>query len=114
MKNKYQRLTKEEKKNAIKRYKENEDNKNIYNKLIRLQYVCLVAALLGVGVMGYLVVTNDKWYYIAEYGFMIVFCVVLFMFCKTTLEKKFNEFLIKEMKSEKDKKEEKKTKKKSK
>ena len=114
MKNKYQRLTKEEKKEAIKRYKEVDENKHLYNKLTRLIYTCLIAALFGVGVIIYLVITNDKWYYIAEYGFMIVFCVVLVTFCKTTLEKKYNEFLIKEMKSEKDKKEDKKSKNKSK
>jgi hypothetical protein len=111
VKNKYQRLNKEEKKDAIKRYKENEDNLSLYNRLKRLQIVLLIGALLGIGVIIYLVVTQDKWFYIAEYGFMIVFCVVLYMFCKTTLERKYNEFLINESKK---KKEDKQSKKKSK
>jgi uncharacterized membrane protein len=111
MKNKYQRLNKEEKKEAVKRYKENKENLALHTRLTRLMIVLIIGALLGIGVMVYLVVTQDKWFYIAEYGFMIIFCVVLFMFCRTTLEKKYNEFLIKEMKEEK---EDKKSKKKSK
>ena len=111
MKNKYQRLNKVEKKDAIKRFKEDKDNLALHTRLTRLMIVLVLGALLGVGVMIYLVVTQDKWFYIAEYGFMIIFCVVLLMFCKATLEKKYNEFLIKEMKEEK---EDKKSKKKSK
>ena len=90
MKNKYQRLNKEEKKEAVKRYKENKENLALHTRLTRLMIVLIIGALLGIGVMVYLVVTQDKWFYIAEYGFMIIFCVVLFMFCRTTLEKKYN------------------------
>lgn len=101
MKNRYERLSKEEKKEARDRFKNTEDNKLLYKRLFRLQIICIIGILFGIGVMAYCIITHDKWYFIAEYGFMTVFCVTLIMFCKSTLDKKYNEFLIKEMKEKK-------------
>ena len=87
MKNRYERLSKEEKKEARDRFKNTEDNKLLYKRLFRLQIICIIGILFGIGVMAYCIITHDKWYFIAEYGFMTVFCVTLIMFCKSTLDK---------------------------
>ena len=116
MKNKYERLTKEEKKEARLRFRKDESNAVLNKRLFRLQIICIIGIIFGIAVMAYSIITHDKWFFVAEYGFMTVFCVALIMFCRSALDKKYNEFLINEMKKEKesDKKEDKKTKKKSK
>ncbi len=117
MKNKYQRLTKEEKKAAVERYKKaDEHNEFMQRKLTQVQIICIIGLLFGIGVIAHTLITNDRWYFIAEYGFLMIFSVALFMFCIRTKEKEYNKFLIAEMKKEKEetKKEDKKSKKKSK
>ena len=113
MKNRYQRLTKEEKKEAIERYKKaDEHNEFMHKKLTQVQIICIIGMLFGVGVIAHTLITHDKWLFVAEYGFLMVFSIALFMFCIRTKEKEYNKFLIEE--KNKVKEEDKKTKKKSK
>ena len=117
MKNRYQRLTKEEKKEAIERYKKaDEHNEFMHKKLTQVQIICVIGMLFGVAVIAHTLITHDKWLFVAEYGFLLVFSIALFMFCIRTKDKEYNKFLIEEAKKEKEdnKKEDKKTKKKSK
>lgn len=113
MKNRYQRLTKEEKKEAIERYKKaDEHNEFMHKKLTQVQIICIIGMLFGVAVIAHTLITHDKWLFVAEYGFLMIFSIALFMFCIRTKEKEYNKFLIEE--KNKVKEEDKKTKKKSK
>ena len=113
MKNKYQRLSKEEKKEAIARYKKADEHNEFMNKkLTQVQIICVIGMLFGVAVIAHTLITHDKWLFVAEYGFLLVFSIALFMFCIRTKEKEYNKFLIEE--KNKVKEEDKKKKKKSK
>lgn len=108
MKNKYQRLSKLEKKEARQRFKSDPNNALIGKRLNRLEVVCYLGILFGIVVVIYSLLTHDKWFFIAEYGIMAVICLALLFFAKDAMVKKYNDFLISESKN--DKKKEKKSK----
>ena len=95
MKNKYQRLTKEEKKRAKKDYKEsNEVNANIYKKLNRLTIISILGIFYAI--ISFVVdffLTKNVWDFVID-GILLVFCLVFIIKSQSLLLEQINKFLI--------------------
>ena len=95
MKNKYQRLTKEEKKQAKKDYKEsNEVNANIYKKLNRLTIISILGIFYAI--ISFVVdffLTKNVWDFVID-GILLVFCLVFIIKSQSLLSEQINKFLI--------------------
>ena len=95
MKNKYQRLTKEEKKRAKRDYKEsNEVNANIYKKLDRLTIISILGIFYAI--ISFVVdffLTKNVWDFVID-GILLVFCLVFIIKSQSLLSEQINKFLI--------------------
>ncbi|MBE6161526.1 MAG: hypothetical protein E7158_04865 [Firmicutes bacterium] len=75
MKNKYQRMSREEKKALIAEYKQTEKGKFLLEKLRNV----LISGILLFASSIYLIVTADKvWGYVGAGGLMIIACIFTF------------------------------------
>lgn len=95
MKNKYQRLSKEEKKSAKIEYKNsNATNANIYKKVKRLNIICIIGmiyAVLSFGIDFYL--TIEVWDYILD-SVLLIFCLLFYIGSNSILSNQINKYLI--------------------
>lgn len=99
MKNKYERLNKIEKKDAIKNYKESsESNANIYKKFNRLRVICVIGILYSI--ISFVVdfyLTNNSFDFVMD-GILLIFCLIIFISCNRMLGNQINNYLIKNKK----------------
>ena len=94
MKNKYQRMSKEEKKNLIIEYKKTEKGKYLMEKLRNL----LIIGILSYIYSFYLIITAENvWDYIAASSLLLAGCVFIVASLKLRI-KKLNKFAIKKNK----------------
>ena len=94
MKNKYQRMSKEEKKNLIIEYKKTEKGKYLMEKLRNL----LIIGILSYIYSFYLIITAENvWNYIAASSLLLAGCVFIVASLKLRI-KNLNKFAIKKNK----------------
>lgn len=95
MKNKYQRLSKEEKKQARMDFKNSEFNQNkIYEKGNRLRIfgiIGMIYAILSFGID--FLYKGDIWNFILDAA-LLIFCLVAFIVIGDILDKQINKYLI--------------------
>ena len=95
MKNKYQRLSKEEKKQARIDFKHSEYNQNkIYEKGNRLRIfgiIGMIYALINFGID--FIYKGDIWNFILDAA-LLIFCLVAFIVIGDILDKQINKYLI--------------------
>lgn len=100
MKNKYQRLNKEDKKKARLDFKKSEYNRNrIYEKGSRLRIFGIIGmayALISFGIDFFY--KGDIWNFILD-GSLLVFCLVTFIVFGDILDRQINKYLIEKDKS---------------
>ncbi len=96
MKNKYQRLSKEERKKACDNFKNSEDNKNrVYEKLTRLKIISLfgfLVELLGMVVDIYRY-KSSVWVYVFD-AVVVIICFVAFYKAEEMRSRLVNSYLI--------------------
>lgn len=99
MKNKYERLSKSEKKDARNKYKEsNEANANIYKKFNRLRVICVIGIVYSI--ISFVVdfyLTNNVFDFVMD-GVLLIFCLIIFMSSNKMLGNQINNYLIKNKK----------------
>lgn len=99
MKNKYQRMTKEEKKQIKEKYYATEDGKIMKNRLVRL----FIIGVMGIVFSGYLVYSNitkdgnSIWQYLTA-GILLIFSIVYIISSFKLRVKVLNKFAIKNSK----------------
>ncbi len=95
MKNKYQRLSKEEKKQARMDYKNSEYNKGkIYEKGTRLKILGIIGmiyALINFGID--FLYKGDIWNFLLDAA-LLIFCLIAFLVIGDILDKQINKYLI--------------------
>ncbi len=96
MKNKYQRLSKEERKEARDKFKNSEDNKNrVFEKLTRLKIIGLFGFIYGV--LSFLadifIIDSKMWIYFYD-GIVIIISFVAFYKSNEMISKLVNSYLI--------------------
>ncbi len=95
MKNKYQRLSKEEKKQARKDFKNSEYNRNkIYEKGRRLRIfgiIGMIYALISFGID--FLYKGDVWNFILDAA-LLIFCLVTYIVFGDIIDKQINKYLI--------------------
>ncbi len=95
MKNKFQRMTKEEQKNALTKYyatKTGKENKNRFLRLLIFGYLCL---LYAVAVTGDTIINHHSiWNYVLA-GVMFIFGLFFLFARHKILVTKVNEYVIK-------------------
>ena len=99
MKNKYQRMNKEEKKKLKEKYFSTEDGKNMYNRLIRLIITGIIGILFGLYLI-YSNYTNDGnniWQYIIS-GVLIIASIIFIIGSIKIRIKVLNKYAIKNSK----------------
>ena len=95
LKTKYEILSKEEKKEIQKKYKETESGKIMWKHLFRLQII----GCLGILYAGYLALSNIQNLKIKDYLMIIplLFCSIFFLYMFFKLKKKvLNRYIIKQ------------------
>lgn len=110
MKNRYQRMTKEEKKALRKEYRETK--KSMASRLFRIKFLGVFGELYGIGsfifdMFFYKNVSGQNpsvWNYIID-GFLVVFCVVLLVAGFDISGKEYNRFAIQKNKNSNEKQE---------
>lgn len=103
MKNKYQRLSKEEKKLAIEEFKNvSENNENVITRLKRLRVVSIIGIIYAIisFILDLIYDTISVWDYVID-GLLLIFCVVFMIKSKQLLEEQVNIYLIKKDKKKK-------------
>lgn len=101
MKTKYQRLTKEEKKEAIAKYNEDESNKAFYKRLKRIRIVSIIGIVYAL--LSFVLDTIMKqgvWSFCID-SVLLIFCIVFLLKSHDILVKSINNFLIKNTKKSK-------------
>lgn len=99
MKNKYQRMTKEEKKKTKEKYYATEEGKNLHNRLIRL----LITGIMGILFSGYLVYSNytqdgnNIWQYIMA-AILFIASIIFIIGSSKIKGKVLNKYAIKNSK----------------
>jgi hypothetical protein len=95
MKNKYERLSKEEKKQARQDYISfSEVNANIYKKLKRLIIISYIGIIYSVAMFIVdFIITKNVWDFVID-GVLMVFCVWFIIRSKTLISDSINKFLI--------------------
>lgn len=105
MKNKYQRLSKEEKKIARLDFKNSEYNKNkIYEKGRRLRIfgiIGMIYALLSFGID--FLYKGDVWNFLLD-GALLIFCLVTYLVFGDIIDRQINKYLIERDKPQDNKK----------
>lgn len=95
MKNKYQRLSKEDKKQARLDFKNSEYNRNkIYEKGSRLRIfgiIGMVYALLSFGID--FLYKGDIWNFLLD-GALLVFCLITYLVFGDIIDRQINKYLI--------------------
>ena len=98
MKYKFERLSKEEKKEALKNYKNsNEKNAIIYKKFRKLETACLCGLVFGIGCAIFNTIYMGKGFiydYILD-AIIIVFCITSYVVSRKYFIKEVNDFIIK-------------------
>lgn len=110
MKNRYQRMTKEEKKALRKEYKETK--KSMYSRLVRLKFLGIFGEIYAIGsfifdMFFYKKITGAEpvvWSYIVN-GFLMIFCLVLIIASFDIAGKEYNRFAIQKNKNSNEKRE---------
>lgn len=101
MKNKFERLSKEEQENAIEEYAEaREQNKIVVKKVKNLRVLSIAGIIYSVLSFAFDVLTNAKVFFYIFDGCLLVTCVFLFIKSKDLLHANVNEFLISKKKEE--------------
>lgn len=103
MKNKFERMTKEEKKEAINKYKA--EKPVVFSKFKRLKIVCTIGIIYSIiAICVDLYLKQIKFDYsihnIIIDCFLLVFCVAFLMFSKRTINKLVNDMIAKEIHDE--------------
>lgn len=102
MKNKYQRLNKEEKRQARKDFKNSESNKiEIYQRLNRLKTIGIVGIIYSLITFGLdFLFKSTKWNFLLD-GALLIFCLLTLIKSNEILVKQINKFLIEKASKEK-------------
>ena len=95
MKNKFERLNKVEKKQAIKDFKESNDvNKNLYKSVRNLFILGIIGVIYSSGMLIYDCISYKQiWAYIVD-GFIAVAGVVFIILSRELLFKSVNKYLV--------------------
>lgn len=105
MKNKYQRLTKLEKKEALKEYRESEEYRNdIAVRLGRVKILSIIGILYAVFSFGFdfYFDTINIWDYVLD-GLLLIACILFFIKANDFLGEQVNNYLISKTKGSKKK-----------
>ena len=96
MKNKSQRMTKEEKMELQKQYRAaSEKNNSVAVHLIRSRVEAILGIIVGFGLMIYAIISNSTvWFEYLAYAFVIIFCLFLFYKANDLYTKELNKFAI--------------------
>lgn len=101
MKNKFQRLSKEEKIEAINEYKStNEVYANIFKKVKRLKVICIIGmvyAVISFAVDFYLLV--QVWDFVID-AILLIFCLLFYLGSSSVLGNQVNNYLIEKSKQQ--------------
>lgn len=101
MKNKFQRLTKEEQKQAIEEYISiREQNGIVVKKLKNLRIISILGIIYSLLSFVWEILGNSKYIYYLFDGILLVMCVVFFIQSKKMLESYVNEYLVNKQKNE--------------
>ncbi len=112
MKNKYQRLSKEEKKQARLDFKKSEENHNkLYERLTRVRAIGVFGILYSILSFLYDFYSQAEIYIFIIDGFLLIFCLVFIIKATELRNRQVNQFLIKQMTKVEEKKPTKKEKK---
>lgn len=102
MKNKYQRLSASEKKQARLDYNAASDlNKNIYTRLTRSSIGGIILMIYGLGFIIYSLINYAKWYEYLAFSFCLIIGLLLFIYSRKIYLGKVNQFLINKTKQSK-------------
>ncbi len=103
MKNKFDRMTKEEQKEALNKFKEAKPV--VYSKFKRLRIICIIGIIYSI-----IAICIDFYLKQIKYDyslsniiidcFLLVFCVSFLMFAKRTVSKLVNDMIVKELHEE--------------
>lgn len=105
MKNKYQRLSKEEKKIARKDYASSSElNKLQSRRLKRAQVTGILGMIYGIGMIVYSLIDKGYWWEYITYCFMLIFGLGLYFKSKDFYIQLINKYLIERDNSKKDNK----------
>lgn len=99
MKNKYERLSKQEKKLAIAEFKNSSKvNANICKKVKRLKVICIIGMIYAV--ISFIVdfyLTIRAWDFIID-GILLVFCLLFYIGSNSIFSNQINKYLIEKSK----------------
>ena len=103
MKNKFERMTKEERVEALNKFKEQKPV--VYSKFKKLRIICtigIIYSIIAIGVDFYLksIKYDYDLYNMIIDCFLLVFCVSFIMFSKRTVNKLVNDMITKEIHEE--------------
>lgn len=95
MKNKYQRLSKEEKKQARESYKQSSEvNANIYKKLNRLTIISILGIIYAI--ISFIVdffLTKIIWDFVLD-AVLLIFCLIFIIKSQSLLTEQISKYLI--------------------
>lgn len=95
MKNRFERLSKEEQKAAIEEYKNaRSGNEVVIKKLKNLRILSIVGIIYAVISFAYDILGNSKYIYSAFDGILLISCVVFFIQSRKLLVRNVNQYLI--------------------
>lgn len=102
MKNKFARLSKEEKKSAIKEFRESSDNNKAFYKHIKnLKIISIIGIIYAILTLIYdFFIVKTYWNYILD-CVLLVFCIFFLVKSKDILSQKVNKYLIDKTKTKK-------------
>lgn len=97
MKNKFERLSKEDKKKAIEDYKNfNEKQKNVVNSYTRIKILCIAGLIFSLLSFGFdIYMKGDIFQYLCD-GFLLIACLLAFYKFRDWYYKDINRYLINE------------------
>ncbi len=98
MKNKYQRLSKEEQKQARLDFKSSEENHNkLYERLTRVRAIGMFGILYSILSFFYDFYSQAEIYIFIIDGFLLIFCLIFIIKATELRNRQVNQFLIKQM-----------------
>lgn len=101
MKNKYQRLSKEDKKLARQEYKNQEDSKGVYKRVKRIYITCSLGIIYAIGLFAFdLMSKSSIWDYIID-SVLLIFCLVVVLKANDIHKSEINNYLISKSKKSK-------------
>lgn len=103
MKTKYKRMTKEERKGAIKDF--SAKNPNVYKRYTKLSRVCTFGVVYSIIALAVDLILNDKMFFdsfnanlFLDCG-VLLFCVIFLLFSKNRLDELINQMLVEDLRS---------------